>query len=98
MAVEIVAGFHVPIIEFVEVVGSAVGDAPMQKGPKAAKFGVTAGFTTMVMLPLPHEPEVGVNVYTVLPAVVVLMVDGFHVPLIALVEFAGRIPGESPTQ
>ena len=70
----------------------------MQKGPKAAKFGVTAGFTTIVMLPLPHEPEVGVKVYTVVPEVAVLMVDGFHVPLIPLVDVAGRIAGEAPTQ
>ena len=87
-----------PVIEFVEVVGSWGGDAPMQKGPKAAKVGVVAVFTTMVMLPFPHEPEVGVNVYTVLPEVAVLMVDGLQVPLIPLVEVAGRIAGVSPTQ
>jgi hypothetical protein len=40
VAVLFIAGDHVPVIPFVEVVGK-VNKAPAQNGPTAAKFGVT---------------------------------------------------------
>jgi hypothetical protein len=38
-----IAGLHVPVIPFVEVVGSAGMVAPEQYGPTAANVGVTFG-------------------------------------------------------
>jgi hypothetical protein len=40
-----------------------------------------------------HCPGAGVKVYVFVPVVVVLMVDGFHVPLIPLMEVAGKTGG-----
>ena len=40
-----------------------------------------------------HCPAVGVNVYVIVPNAAVLMVDGDHVPLIPLLEVAGKVPG-----
>jgi hypothetical protein len=38
-----------------------------------------------------HCPADGVNVYVVVPAVVVLIVDGLHVPVIPFVEVVGSV-------
>ena len=40
-----------------------------------------------------HCPAVGVNVYVIVPKVVVLIVDGDHVPFIPLLEVVGKVPG-----
>jgi hypothetical protein len=45
-----------------------------------------------------HRPEVGVNVYVVVPAVEVLTVEGLHVPVIPFVEVEGNKPGVAPAQ
>jgi hypothetical protein len=42
------AGDQVPVIELVEVVGSAFKISPEQIGPTGAKLGVTFGFTVIV--------------------------------------------------
>jgi hypothetical protein len=39
---------------------------------------------------VPHWPAAGVNVYTDVPTVVVLMVAGFQVPVIPLVDVNGN--------
>ena len=63
------------------------------------KVGVTLAFTTMVMVVVvPHCPADGVNVYTVDPAEAVLIVVGFHVPVMPFSEVAGRVPGVAPAQ
>jgi hypothetical protein len=57
------AGDHVPVIEFVEVVGSAFKLAPAQIGVTCVNVGVTFGFTVMVIVAcVEHSPAVGVNV------------------------------------
>jgi hypothetical protein len=61
----------------------------------AAKVGVICGLTTMPMVAVvAHTPAVGVKVYTVVPAVVVLMVV-FHVPVMGgtFVEVNGNSGG-----
>ena len=59
----IVAGFHVPVMPFVDVVGSAPGVAPTQYGPRAVNAGVILGFTVIDMVfVVAHCPAVGVNV------------------------------------
>ena len=42
------AGLHVPVMPFVDVVGRAGIVAPEQYGPTAAKAGVTFGLTVIV--------------------------------------------------
>jgi hypothetical protein len=37
------------------------------------------------------QPADGVNVYVVVPAVEVLIVDGFHVPLTPLIDVTGNV-------
>jgi len=63
VAVLSTAGDQVPVIEFVDVVGSADKLAPEQIGATCVKVGVTFGVTVMVMLAVvAHNPTVGVNV------------------------------------
>lgn len=63
MAVEIVAGFHVPAMPLLEVAGKATGVAPVQYGPKAVKVGVMLELTTTVMVAvLAHGLPVGLKV------------------------------------
>lgn len=45
---------------------------------------------------VPHWPALGVNVYVLVPAVAVLMVDGDQVPEIPLVEVAGSVGAVAP--
>ena len=63
VVVLLIAGVHVPVILFVEVVGNAGIVAPLQYGPTAAKFGVTFGVILMVSaVVVAHWPTDGVNV------------------------------------
>jgi len=48
VAVLLIAGFQVPVIPLVEVVGNAVIEAPLQNGPTAANVGVTFGVMVIV--------------------------------------------------
>ena len=99
LAVLMVAGFHVPVMPFVEVVGRVPGVAPTQYGPRWVKVGVTEVLTTTIIVPVvPHCPALGVKVYTVDPALAVLMVAGFQVPVMPFSEVVGNIPGVAPTQ
>ena len=55
--------------------------------------GVTAAvICTAIVVVVAHWPAVGVNVYVVVPTLVVLIVAGAQVPVILLVEVVGR-PG-----
>jgi hypothetical protein len=51
------AGDQVPVIPFCEVVGRVGIFAPLQKGPTAAKVGVTLGETVIVTVAEPGHPE-----------------------------------------
>ena len=44
----LIAGFQVPVIPFVDVVGNAGMEAPLQNGPTAANAGVTFGVMVIV--------------------------------------------------
>ncbi len=62
-----IAGFHVPVIPFVDVVGKA-GTVPLAQmvsdAPKL-NVGVVLGVTVTVnVVVVAHNPAVGVNVYT----------------------------------
>jgi len=92
----LIAGDHVPVIPFVEVVGNAPIADPEQYGPTATKEGVIFGLTTIVKVcVVAHGPAVGVNVYVV---VVVLLIAGDHVPVIPFVEVVGNAPIADPEQ
>ena len=48
VAVLLIAGFQVPVMPLVDVVGNAGIEAPLQNGPTAANVGVTLGVIVMV--------------------------------------------------
>ena len=57
------AGDHVPVMPFVDVVGKAGIGSFAQYGPTASNVGVTFGFTVIVkVVVFTHKPAVGVNV------------------------------------
>ena len=57
------AGDHVPVMPFVDVVGKAGITSPAQYGPTASNVGVSFGFTVIVkVVVVAHNPAVGVNV------------------------------------
>lgn len=63
MAVLIVAGFHVPVTPFDDVVGSAGAVLFWHKGPICVNVGVAPVEMTMFMVAVdPHWPAAGVNV------------------------------------
>ncbi|MPN33385.1 hypothetical protein SDC9_180871 [bioreactor metagenome] len=43
-----------------------------------------------------HCPAVGVKVYNVVPALAVLIVEGFHVPVTPLLDAVGSVAGVAP--
>ena len=58
-----VAGLHVPVMPFSDVVGNTGAVAPEQIGAMVAKVGVTAGFTvTVTVTAVAHWPASGVKV------------------------------------
>ena len=63
VAVLIVAGFHVPVIPLLDVVGKTGAVLFWQSGPIAVKAGTICGFTVMLSVAvIAHCPAAGVNV------------------------------------
>jgi hypothetical protein len=92
-----VAGFQVPVIPLVDVVGKTGAVAPLHIAGIAAKVGVMEGFTvTLKVVALAQSPTVGVKVYVAL--VVLLTVAGLHVPVIPLVDVVGKTGAIAPLQ
>ncbi len=92
-------GLHVPVMPLVDVVGNKGTDPPEQMVSVVPKLnvGVMFGATVTVnVVGLAHKPVVGVNVYT--PLVVLLTTDGFHVPVMPLVDMLGSIGTAPPEQ
>ena len=90
----IVAGLHVPVIPFVDVVDRAGAVLFWQSGPICVKAGVTFGVTVMVsIVVVAHWPAVGVNVYVV---VAVLFKAGVQVPVMPLVDVDGNADKVAP--
>jgi hypothetical protein len=84
------AGLQVPVMPLVELVESVGATEFWHNGPICVNTGLTCGSITMVIVAVAaHWPALGVKVYTVDPAVVVLMVAGLHVPVTVLFEMAG---------
>jgi hypothetical protein len=99
LAVLITEGDHVPVIPFVDVVESIPGVVPIQYGPSCVNVGVTLAFTTTVMVAVvAHCPAFGVKVYTVDPALAVLIVAGDHVPEMPFADVVASVAGVAPAQ
>ena len=84
-------GLHVPVIPFVDVVGSVGTAAPAQMERLVPKLnvGVIFGLTvTLNVVVVAHCPAVGVNVYVA--EFWLSTVEGFHVPVIPFVDVVGR--------
>jgi hypothetical protein len=90
-----VAGAHVPVIPFVDVVGRTGATDPLHIGATAANVGKMVELTvTSNVVVEPHCPGSGVNVYV--PDAALLTVAGDHVPVIPFVEVVGRIGATDP--
>jgi hypothetical protein len=92
------AGFHVPVIPSMEVEGNIGAAAPAQIVCELPKLnvGVTFGLTvTESVVVTAHCPAAGVNVYTA--DAVLLTVAGFQVPVMLLLDVAGRAGVASPS-
>jgi len=96
VAVLFSAGDQVPVMPFVEVIGSATNATPEQIGATCVNAGVTFEFTVItIVMVVAHCPTFGVKVYVV---VAVLLIAGDHVPLIPLVEVVGSAANVAPEQ
>ena len=81
----------------VDVGGSTGAIAPEQIGARAAKVGVTLGFTVTVnVVVVAHWPASGVKVYV--PLAVLLTVAGDQVPVIPFADVNGSTGATSPVQ
>jgi hypothetical protein len=90
-----VAGDHVPVIPFVDVVGRTGATDPLHIGAKAANVGMIVELTvTSNVVVEPHCPGSGVNVYV--PDAVLLTVAGDQVPVIPFVDVVGRAGATDP--
>ena len=86
-----VAGFQVPLMPLLDTAGRAGAADPIQSGPIAVNTGVICrSMVTSSVVATAHCPAAGVNVYVVVPTVVVLITAGFQVPLIPLLDVAGN--------
>jgi hypothetical protein len=86
-----IAGLHVPVIPFDDVLGKVATPSPSQivaLAPKV-KVGVIFGLTVTVnVVPVTHPLEVAVNIYV--PELLGSTTAGFHVPVIPLVDVVGN--------
>ena len=86
-----VDGFQVPLTPLLDVVGNAGAVAFWQSGPIAVNVGVSRVVIVIsIVVAIPHWPAFGVKAYVVVPNVDVLMVAGFHVPAIPLLDIVGK--------
>ena len=93
----IVAGFHVPIIPLGDVLPKTGATEPKQNAGIGGKLGtVAAVIVTFSVCDIAHCPVFGVNIYESL--VVLLIVDGLHVPAIPFGDVFPKIGATDPEQ
>jgi hypothetical protein len=97
----LINGVHVPDIlgRLLELCGNKTVGVFWQNGPIAAKVGVIELVISISIVAVPaHCPVLGVKVYVVMPTVLVLIVLGFHVPVIEglLMELEGKLGAAPP--
>jgi hypothetical protein len=93
------AGLHVPVTPLSDVAGNE-GTVPpphiVSVVPKL-NVGMTFGFTvTVKVVVVAHCPASGVNVYV--PDTMLSTMAGLHVPVMPLVDVAGRAGAVDPSQ
>jgi hypothetical protein len=101
LLVLIVAGDQVPVIPSEDINGNVGGLLLRHNGPIGLKFGVRFGLTKISIVKIEAHSEIsGVNVYIVVPEVVVFMIFGDQVPVIGgvLLELFGNGGGIIPWQ
>ena len=58
---------------------------------------ILSATTTVIVAGIAHWPAVGVNVYTV-EAAAVVVIAAFHVPVMPSIEVVGKVAGVASTQ
>ena len=92
-----VAGDHVPVMPFVEVVGKMGAIPPVQIAGIGLNVGVILGVTVIILLKIVAQPlPSGVKIYV--PVVVLLTTEGLQVPVMPLVEVVGKMGAVEPVQ
>ena len=87
----ITAGFHVPLMPLLEVVGNAGAVLFWHNGPICVNVGVICELiTTSIVAGIAHCPLAGVKVYVAVPITDVLITAGLHVPVTPLLEVPGN--------
>jgi hypothetical protein len=87
----IVTGVQVPVMPLAEMVGKTGATEFWHNGPIAINWGSVGAIISMSSgTGVAHCPSVGVNVYVAVPAVNVLIVAGVQVPVMPLIEVAGK--------
>ena len=67
VAVLLIAGDHVPAIPFVDVIGKAGIDAPLQNGPTLLNTGVTVGCIVRLRVAVFGQPVLLFVTYVYVP-------------------------------
>ena len=92
-----IAGFQVPGMPSLDIVGRIGAIVPAQNGETAVKVGATFGVTVTVRLvSVAHKPASGVNVYVAVS--VLLTIAGLQLPVIPSFDVVGRIGAWVPAQ
>ena len=90
----LIVGLQLPVIPLVDTVGNSGGMEFRHNGPIGKNVGVIWFVTEIINdAVVPHWPAFGVNVYTVVPAIAVLIVAGFQLPVMPLVDSLGSTGG-----
>jgi hypothetical protein len=91
------AGFHVPVMPLVDVVGKTGAVAPLHIACTALNVGVVFASTVMVNGTVAKHPgPLAVNVYVLV--IVLLTVAGLQEPAIPLAEVVGKTGAVAPLQ
>ena len=92
----LIAGDHVPVILFVELLGNELIVVPEQNGPTCVKTGLVLGvIIILIVCVVAQSPAVGVKVYKL---VAVLLSAGDQVPVILFVELEEKTGIVAPLQ
>ena len=92
----LIAGDHVPVILFVELLGNVLIVVPEQNGPTCVKTGLVLGvIIILIVCVVAQSPAVGVQVYQL---VAVLLSAGDQVPVILFVELEEKTGIVAPLQ
>ena len=89
----ITAGFQVPVMLLSDLAGNIGGALFWHSGPILAKIGVTVALTVIFIVAVVAHGSAEVNVYGIVPVLVVLITAGLQVPVKLLRDVAGSTGG-----